>query len=95
MTTEETLNDLKLWMQRHLENTHARNNSTGYGQKKGDGFAVVEIPDWEMRQKLAAVEEALKNVNIPEPCPDCQDRAQAEGEAWDGMTNAAEMSGMM
>ncbi len=52
MSTEETLNDLKLWMQRHLENTHARNNSTGYGQKKGDGFAVVEIPDWEMRQKL-------------------------------------------
>lgn len=79
MSTEEVLTDLRLWMRRRLADSVD---------------TVVEVPDWEMRLRLEAVEEALKNVNIAEPCPECQDRAQADGEASDGMTNAAEMAGL-
>jgi hypothetical protein len=96
MSAQEVLTDLKLWMQRRLESSQApRSNSAGFhGTNKTNGYVVVEVPDWEMRQKLEAVEEALKTVDFPPPCPRCDERDQAEGEAYDGMTNAAEIAGL-
>lgn len=49
--------DLTLWSRRHLENLHARENPTSYlGDGKTNGYAVAEIPDWELRQKLEALD---------------------------------------
>lgn len=93
---KELLQDLALWMKRHLETLHARENKRSYPDTnvKADGYSVVEIPDWEMRQKLEAVEQALKTADIP-PCPYCAERDQHEAEADDGMRNAAEIAGLM
>jgi hypothetical protein len=86
---QEVLADLALWMRRHLKSLHPRSNATGFhGTNKTAGYAVAEIPDWELRQKLEAVEEALKN---PAPCARCDERDRAEAD--DGMQNAAETAG--
>lgn len=59
----ESVSDLKLWIERHLQTLHARQNPSGYPPcDKPSGFAVAEIPDWELRQKLeslSAVSTAL------------------------------------
>ena len=55
---DATLNSVRLWIKRHLESLHARSNSTGPGLK-ANGYAVAEIPDWELRQMLESVEEEL------------------------------------
>ena len=60
MENTSLLNDLALWMERHLQTLHHRENPRRYpGSQNPEGYAVAEIPDWELRQKLAAVREAL------------------------------------
>lgn len=74
-----TLCDLRLWIQRHLENLHHRENKTGYlGSQNPQGYAVAEIPDWELRQKLSNVIKCQENEHCncasqPEPakCSTC------------------------
>jgi hypothetical protein len=97
MTTAEVLKDLALWMKRHLETLHARQNKQSYPDygAKADGYAVVEIPDWELRQKLDAVEEALKSVDILPSCPRCDEEDEHRAQADDGMRTAAEIAGLM
>lgn len=97
MTTAEVLRDLALWMKRHLGTLHARQNAQSYPDygAKANGYAVVEVPDWEMRQKLESVEEAFKNVDIPQPCPRCAEEDEHHAQAGDSMTNAAEMAGLI
>lgn len=97
MTVKETLNDLALWMQRRLDSSLKAKSQSGSGyliDEKTTGWTAVEVPDWEMRQKLEAVQEALKIVDIPEPCPDCDERHEQEAQAADGMRNAAEIAGL-
>lgn len=53
------LKDLKAWMNRHLQDTRPRNDAWS---DRSNGFGVVEIPEWEIRQKLQAVEEALSDT---------------------------------
>lgn len=54
------LNDLRLWIERHLQTLHHRENKTGYlGSQNPQGYAVAEIPDWELRQKLDNIIKCL------------------------------------
>lgn len=62
MGMNELLIDLSLWMERHLQTLHHRENKVGYpGCQNPQGYAVAEIPDWELRQKLQTVRKALIN----------------------------------
>lgn len=66
------LNDLSLWMERHLQTLHHRENKTSYmGSQNPQGYTVAEIPDWELRQKLEAVKTAQKNLKLQIQCPYC------------------------
>lgn len=49
--------DLELWIKRHLELLKARQNNKY--DLKPEGYAVAEIPEWELRQKLEAIEKAI------------------------------------
>jgi hypothetical protein len=94
MSDQELLADLALWMRRHLETLHPRTNAAGFhGTNKTEGYTVAEVPDWEMRQKLAAVEEALKNPTTA-PCERCDEQDAHRAEAEDGMRSAAETAGL-
>lgn len=59
MSDKEIIKEFAFWIRRHLENgTVARKTQVSYDEKKAsNAYAVVEIPDWEMRQKLELAEE--------------------------------------
>jgi hypothetical protein len=60
----DTLCDLKLWLERHLQNLKSDSNPRkGYLQDtKTDGHVVAEIPDWELRQKLTNINNCINLI---------------------------------
>jgi hypothetical protein len=59
----DTLFGLKLWLQDRLQNgpIETRGQYEPYrGQCHPTGYSAVLVPDWEMKQRLADVEEALR-----------------------------------
>jgi hypothetical protein len=53
--TDYLLNDLAAWMRRRLETLEHRATGNPYDGSQNGG-AVAIIPEWELRQKLEAIE---------------------------------------
>lgn len=56
-----TLCDIRLWIERHLQSLQHRSGPISL--PKPNGYSVAEIPDWEMRQKLANVIKCQDDLN--------------------------------
>lgn len=56
--------DTVAWLRRHLERLTyiAESDQSGHPH----GYSVVQIPDWEVRQKLEALEETLGKLTVGE-----------------------------
>lgn len=62
----ETLRDQMAWIQRHLDGgVHSRQFISDGGAPGGNSWAVVEIPEWECRQKLASLRADLVGERPP------------------------------
>jgi len=57
----ETLKDLSAWLKHQCE-TNVINRSTGKGGHDGNGasWSAVAIPEWDVRQKIEAIGEAIR-----------------------------------
>ncbi len=55
----EMRNEISLWIKRHLETLHYRSpKESDRNDHHPHGWAVAEIPDWELRQKLEYLEDS-------------------------------------
>lgn len=58
MSDEDTaLNELlglRFWLEHHLKYSVEARTTSGYGPKR-ESYAVVAIPEWDVRQKLAQI----------------------------------------
>jgi len=59
-----------LWLRHHLS-TNVINRSTGKGGHDGNGnsWSAVAIPEWDVRQKLEAI-DTLAALSSPSPATD-------------------------
>lgn len=60
------------------------------------GPGVPSEACWDIRFLLSQLDKAQYALSqiVDTPCPRCDDRDQAEGEAYDGYINAMEMAGL-
>jgi hypothetical protein len=61
------LRDIALWIRRRLETLEHRSVTDERGRYV-NGFAFSAVPDWELRQKLEAIDEDLAGAATTAPC---------------------------
>lgn len=69
----EQLHALRRWLQSQLE-TNVIHRSTGKGGHDGDGnsWSAVAIPEWDVRQKIDALEKAITAATGQSGKPKCE-----------------------
>jgi hypothetical protein len=85
------LQDCRAWLQRHLE-TNIISRRTGNGGHDGHGntWAAVAIPDWDVKQRIEAINEALLQEDEDEGAKEWPDTRVSDRDEWKHEAAAAQ-----